>query len=81
MRLQATSSNVSYPLFTTGAWSVSKCLYEIEGQPYGAKRLVYCSDDAWAMVGIQQQIATFDFVADNDRIAAEKLQVNGVLDN
>jgi hypothetical protein len=33
------------------------------------------------MVGIQQQIATFCFPAAYDRIAPEKLQVNGALDN
>jgi hypothetical protein len=33
------------------------------------------------MVGIQQQIATFGFPAAYDCIAAEKVQVNGALDN
>jgi hypothetical protein len=42
---------------------------------------VYCSDNAWAMVGIKQQNTTFCFAAGYNDIASKNLQVKSVLDN
>jgi hypothetical protein len=42
---------------------------------------MYRSDHARAMAGIEQQIPRFGFLAAEDGVAAETLQVNGFLNN
>ena len=42
---------------------------------------MYRSDHARAMAGIYQQIPSFGFVAAEDGVAAEKVQVNCFLDD